>query len=153
MAQMEELATFAQKGMWEADYLLKRQMPAFRRMMQCAEVSPSISHSLAEHLTASGETSYLHSGSPLPELMPSAPSTPLLRSLTHRSSPSLPVANFGTSLPVAERLPTPILSEDIGVFSATPSVIGLLTMTELIEQFMEDLLTQEFSPMQLDEDI
>ena len=61
--------------------------------------------------------------------------------------------NFATSLPVEEPLPTPILSADIGVFDATPLVIGPPTMTELVEEFMEDLLTQEFSPILLDEDI
>ena len=145
--------TFAQKGMREVDYFLTRQMPAFRRTMQRAGVSPSISHLLAERLTADGEISYSLSESPLPELMPSVPSTPLLRSLTHLSSPSPPVANFGTSSPVAERLPTPILLEDIGAFDATPSVIGPPTMTEVVKQCMEDLLTQEFSPIRLDEDI
>ena len=106
---MEELATFTQRGMREVDYLLTRRIPAFRRMMQRAEVSPSISRLLAERLTGDGEISYSISESPLPELTPSVPSTPLLRSLTHRSSPSLPVANLGTSWAVAERLPTPIL--------------------------------------------
>ena len=61
--------------------------------------------------------------------------------------------NFDTSSPDAELLPTTTLSEYIGVFDATPSVIGLPTMTELVEEFMEDLLTQEFSPIRLDEDI
>ena len=153
MAQMEELATFAQKGMREADYLLTRQMPTFRRMMQHAGVSPSISRLLVERLMASGKISYSLSESPLPELTPSAPNTLLLRSLTRRSSPSPPIVNFATSLPVEELLPTPILSADIDVFGAIPSVIGPLTMTELVEQFMEDLLTQEFCPVLLDEDI
>ena len=152
-AQMEELATFAWKGMREADYLLTRQTPTFRRMMQRAGVSPSISHLLVEHLTGGGEISYSLSESPLPELTPSVPSTPLLRSLTRLSSPSLLVASFGTSSKVAEPLPTPILLEDIGVFDATPSITGPPTMTEVVEQFMEDLLTQEFSPIRLDEDI
>ena len=139
--------------MQEADYLLTHQTPAFRRMMQHAGVSPSISRLLAERLMAGGEISYSLSESPLPELTPSAPSTPLLRSLTHHSSPSPPVASFATSLPVEEPLPTPIPSADIGVFDAIPSVTGPLTMTELVHQFMEDLLTQEFSPVLLDEDI
>ena len=152
-AQMEELATFARKGMREAHYLLTRRMPTFRCMMQRAGVSLSISRLLVERLMAGGEISYSLSESPLPELTPSALSTPLLRSLTRLSSPSSPVANFGTSSPVAECLPTPTPLADIGVFDATPSVTGLPTMTELVEQFMEDLLTQEFSPTQLDEDI
>ena len=150
---MEELATFTQRGMREVDYLLTRRIPAFRRMMQRAEVSPSISRLLAERLTGDGEISYSISESPLPELTPSVPSTPLLRSLTHRSSPSLPIVNFSICSPVAEQLLTPIPLEDIGVFGATPSVIGPPTMTELVEQFMEDLLTQEFSPTRLNEDI
>ena len=152
-AQMEELATFAQKGMREADYLLTRRIPAFRRMMRHAGVSPSISRLLAERLTAGGEISYSLSESPLPELTPSVPSTPLLHSLTRLSSPSLPIANSGTSLPVEEPLPTPIPSVDIDVFDAIPLVTGPPTMTDLVEQFMEDLLTQEFSPVLLDEDI
>ena len=152
-AQMEELAKFARKGMQEADYLLTHRTPAFHRMMQHAGVSPSISHLLVERLMAGGEISYSLLESPLPELTPSAPSMPLLRSLTHRSSPSPLATNFGTSSPVAECLPTPTPSADIGVFDATPSVTGLPTMTELVEQFMEDLLTQEFSPVRLDEDI
>ena len=61
--------------------------------------------------------------------------------------------NSVTSLPAAEPLPTPILLEDIGVSDATPSVIGHPTMTELVEEYMEVLLTQEFSPILLDEDI
>ena len=144
---------FTQKGMREVDYLLTRRMPAFRRMMQRARVSPSISCLLVERLMASGKISYSLSESPLPELTPSAPNTPLLCSLTCRSSPSLPIANFATSLPVEEPLPTPILSADIDVFGAIPLVIGPPTMTELVEQFMEDLLTQEFCPVLLDEDI
>ena len=150
---MEELATFARKGMREADYLLTRQMPAFRRTMQHAGVSPSISRLLAERLTADGEISYSLSESPLPELTPSVPSMPLLRSLTRRSSPSSPVASFATSLPAEELFPTPTPSADIDVFDATPSVIGHPIMTELVDQFMEDLLTQEFCPVLLDEDI
>ena len=150
---MEELATFTQKGMREADYLLTRRMPVFRRMMQRAGVSPSISRLLAERLMAGGEISYSLSESPLPELTPSAPNTPLLRSLTRHSSPLPPVASFATSLPVEEPLPTPIPSADIGVFDAIPSVTGPPTMTELIDLFMQDLLTQEFCPVLLDEDI
>ena len=48
-------------------------------------------------------------------------------------------------------MPTPL--EPTIAFDATPSDIGLQTMTEVVEQFMEDLLTQEFSPVVLDEDI
>ena len=133
--------------------MLTRQTPTFRRMMRRAEVSPSISRLLAERLTADGEISYSLLDSPLPELTPSAPNTPSVRSLTHRSSPLLPVANFAINSPAAERSLTPTLSEHIGAFSATPSVTGLPTMTELVETFMEDLLTQEFCPILLDEDI
>ena len=152
-AQMEELAKFARKGMWEADYLLTRRTPAFLRMMKRASLSPSISPLLAERLTACGATFSLTSESPLPELTPSAPSTPRVLSLTRHLSLSPPVANFDTNLAVAEQSPTPIPLEDIGVFDATPLVIGPPTMTELVEEFMEDLLTQEFSPILLDEDI
>ena len=150
---MEELARFARKGMREADYLLTRRTPAFRRMMQRAGVSPSISRLLAERLTAGGETFCSLLESPLPELTPSAPNMPLLRSLTRRSSLSPLEANFVTSSPVEEPLPTPTLSEHIDVSGAIPSVTGPPTMTELVEEFMEDLLTQEFSPILLDEDI
>ena len=152
-AQMEELAMFSQKGMREADYLLKRRTPAFRRMMQHAGLSPNISRLLAEHLTADGEISYSLSESPLPELTPSAPNTPSLNSLTRHLSPSLLEANFATSLPVEEPLLTPIPLADIDVFGAIPSDTGPPTTTELVEQFMEDLLTQEFCPVLLDEDI
>ena len=150
---MEELATFARKGMREADYLLTRRTPTFLRMMRRAGLSPSISPLLAERLTAHGATSFSVSGSPLPELTPSAPSTPRVLSLTRLSSPFPLEASSATSLPVEELLPTPTPSADISVFDATPSVIGRLTMTELVEEFMEDLLTQEFSPILLDEDI
>ena len=153
IGQMEELATFSRKGMQEAGYLLKRRTPAFLRTMKRAGLSLNTSRLLAELLTERGETSSSTFGSPLPELTPSAPSTPLLRSPSCRLSPSLAVANSVTNSPVVEPLPTPILSEDIGVFVATPSVTGHLTMTELVEEFMEDLLTQEFSPTLLDEDI
>ena len=144
---------FAQKGMREADYLLMRRTPAFLRMMKRAGLSPSISPLLAEHLTAHGATSFSVSDSPLPELTPSVPSTLRVLSLTRLLSPSPPVASFGTSLPVAEQLPTPIPLEDIGVFGATPSDTGLPTMTQLVEEYMEDLLTQEFCPVLLNEDI
>ena len=69
------------------------------------------------------------------------------------SSPSLLVANFAISSLAVELLLTPTLSEHIGVSDATPSVTGLPTMTEPVEGFMEDLLTQEFCPILLDEDI
>ena len=47
-------------------------------------------------------------------------------------------------------MPTPL--EDFDAFDATPSATGQPTMTEIIDQFMEDLLTQEFSPIVLTED-
>ena len=52
-----------------------------------------------------------------------------------------------------DRSLTPTPSEHTAAFDATPSDIGPLTMTEIVDQFMEDLLTQEFSPIVLDEDI
>ena len=151
--QMEELAKFACKGMREEDYLLTRQTPAFLRMMKRAGLSPSISPLLARRLTARGVTSFSVSDSPLPELTPSAPSTPRVLSLTRRSSPSPPEANFAISSPVAGPSQTPILLEDIGVSDAIPSVTGHPTMTELVEEYMEDLLTREFYPTLLNEDI
>ena len=150
---MEDLAKFARKGMREVDYLLTRQTPAFLRMMKRAGVSPSISPLLAERLTACGEISCSISESPLPELTPSAPSTPQVLSLTRHFSHSPPAASFITSSPVEEPLPTPIPLEDIGAFGATPLVTGPLTMMELVEQYMEDQLTREFCPALLDEDI
>ena len=144
---------FAQKGMQEADYLLRRQIPAFLRTMRRAGILPATSPLLGRRLMEHGGTSFSVSESPLPELTPSAPSTPLPRSPSCLLSPSSAVANSVTNLPVEEPLPTPIPSEDTGVSDATPSVIGRLTMTELVEEFMEDLLTQEFSPILLDEDI
>ena len=150
---MEELATFAQKGMREVDYLLTRQTPAFHCMMKRAGLSPSISPLLAERLTARGVTSFSVSNSPLPELTPSTLSTPRVLSLTCLSSPSRSTASFVTSSPVEEPLPTPTPWVGIDVSDATPSATGHLTMTGLVEEFMEDLLTQEFSPILLDEDI
>ena len=150
---MEELARFARRGMQEADYLLTRRTPAFLRMMKRAGHSPNISPLLAWRLTARGAISSSPFGSPLPELTPSAPPMPRVLSLMCRSFPSPLEANFATNLPVAEPLVTPILLEDTGVFDATPSVTGHLTMTKLVEEFMEDLHTQEFSPILLDEDI
>ena len=46
--------------------------------------------------------------------------------------------------------PTPL--EDFDVFTATPLDTGPPTMTEVVDQFMEDLLTPEFSPVVLAED-
>ena len=78
---------------------------------------------------------------------------PLVQSLTRHSHLSRLETSFATFSQVAGRSPTPTLSEHIGVSDVTPSVTGPLTMTEIIKTFMEDLLTQEFSPIVLDEDI
>ena len=152
-AQMEDLATFAQKGMREADYLLTRRVPAFRRMMKRARLLPNTSRLLEQRLMAGGEISSFRSESPLPVLTPSGPSTPLLCSLTRRLSHSSSTPNSDTSLPAEELLPTPILWEAIDVSDVIPSDTGHPTMTSIVETFMEDLLTQEFSPVLLDEDI
>ena len=61
--------------------------------------------------------------------------------------------NFDTSLPAEELLPTSTHWEPIAASVATPSDTGRPTMTSIVETFMEDLLTQEFSPVLLDEDI
>ena len=78
---------------------------------------------------------------------------PLVRSLRGRLPRSQQEINFDTFSRVVDKSPTPIPSEDIVAFAATPLDIGPQTMTEVIETFMEDLLTQEFSPIVLDEDI
>ena len=150
---MEELAKFARKGMREVDYLLTCRMPAFLHTMKRAEASLNISPLLAERLMGDGEISYSRSDSPLPELTPSAPSTLSLCSLTPHSYPLRQAVNFDTNLLVVESSLTPIPWEDIDVLDATPSVTGPPTMTEIVDQFMEDLLTQEFCPILLDEDI
>ena len=150
---MEELAAFARKGMREADYLLRRRIPAFLRMMKRAGLSLNISPLLAERLTGRGETFSSTSESLLLELTPSAPSTPCLRSLSFHSSPWSLALNSVISSPVAGPSQTRIPSEDIGVSDAIPLVTGHLTMTELMEEYMEDLLTREFCPTLLDEDI
>ena len=152
-AQLEELATFAQNGMQEADYLLRRRIPAFLRTMKRAGLSLNTSPLLAQRLMALGATSFSVSDSPLPELTPSAPSTPLPRSPSCPLSPSSVPLNFVTSSLDAVQSLMPTLSADIDVSAATISDIGRPTMTEMVEEFMEDLLTQEFSPVLLDEDI
>ncbi|KIM67683.1 hypothetical protein SCLCIDRAFT_20726 [Scleroderma citrinum Foug A] len=153
LKRMEELAQFARKGMREADYLLTRRIPAYRRMMKRAGVSPTISPLLAKRLTANGETSYFLSNSPLPELTPSAPNTPSLHCLIPHFSPSPPVVNSNISWLVEESSPMPIPLADIDVSAATPLDTGPVTMTELVSQYMEDLLTREFCPIPLDEDL
>ena len=152
-AHLEELATYAQNGMKAADYLLVRQLPSFLRMMKHAQLSPDTSPLLAEQLASSGSTSCSHSVSLLPEPTLCVPAMPLVRSLTCLSPLSRQEINFDTFSQVVDRSPTPTPSEHIVASDATPLDIGPQTMTDVIEQFMEDLLTQEFSPVVLDEDI
>ena len=80
------------------------------------------------------------------------PAMPLVHSLTGRSPRSRLTTNFDTFLQVVDASPTPTPSEDFNVFDATPLDTGPPTMTEIVDQFMEDLLTQEFSPIVLAED-
>ena len=151
-ASLEELAMYAQNGMKAADYLLVRRLPSFLRMTRCAGVSPSTSPLLAERLTPSGSTSCSLSVSLPPEPTLFVPNTPLVRSLMGRLPLSQQEINFDTFSRVADLSPTLTPSEGFGVFAATPLDIGPQTMTEVIDQFMEDLLTQEFSPVVLAED-
>ena len=51
-----------------------------------------------------------------------------------------------------DRSPTPTPLEHTVAFDVTPSDTGLQTMTEVVDQFVEDLLTQEFSLIVLAED-
>ena len=150
---LEELATFAQNGMKAADYLLARRLPSFLRMMKRARLSPDTLPLLAERLALSGKTSCSLSTSLPPEPMLFVPNMPLVQFLTGRSPQSQPETNFNTFSRLADRSPTPTLSADTIAFGATPSDTGPQTMTEVVDQFMEDLLTQEFSPIILDEDI
>ena len=76
----------------------------------------------------------------------------LLRSLTACSPPSSSSSNYTTFSRVVDASPTPIPSEDFNAFGATPSDTGLPTMTKLVDQFMEDQLTQEFCLVLLAED-
>ena len=152
-AHLEELATYAQNGMKAADYLLVRRLPSFLRMMKRARLSPDISPLLAERLVSSGSTFSSRCENLPPEPMLSIPAMPLVRSLMRHSPLLQQETNFTTFSQVADRSPTPTPSEHIVASDATPSDIGQLTMTEVVEQFMEDLLTQEFSPIVLDEDI
>ena len=80
------------------------------------------------------------------------PAMPLVRSLTGRSPLSSSTTNYATFSRVVDASPTPTPSEDFNAFGATPSGTGLPTMTELVDQFMEDQLTQEFCPVMLAED-
>ena len=151
-AHLEELATYAQNGMKAADYLLVRRIPSFLRMTKCAKLSPNTSPLLAERLSWSGSISYSLSKSLPPEPTLFVPSTPLVRSLTGHSPQLRQEINFDIFSQVMDRSPTPIPLAAIVAFDATPSDIGQLTMTEVVDQFMEDLLTQEFSPIVLAED-
>ena len=121
-------------------------------MMKRAGLSPDTSPLLAEWLASSGSTSCSLSVSLPLEPTLFVPATPLVRSLTRRSPQSQQEINFDTFLRVVDRSPTPTPSEHTVAFDVTPSDIGPQTMTEVVEQFMEDLLTQEFSPIVLAED-
>ena len=135
-----------------ADYLLTRRMPTFLPMMKHAKVSPITSPSLVERLTGNGSASCSLSVNLPPEPTLFVPATPLVCSLTGCSPPSSSTTNYDTFLWVVDASPTPTPSEDFDAFDATPSGIGLPTMTELVDQFMEDQLTQEFCPIVLAED-
>ena len=124
----------------------------FQRMMRHAGVSPTTSPLLAERLSRNGSTSFSHSVRLPPEPMLFIPTTPLVRSLMVRSPPSSSTTNFNTFSQVVEASPTPTPLEDFDAFGVTPSDIGAPTMTQVINQFMEDLLTQEFCPIELAED-
>ena len=80
------------------------------------------------------------------------PATPLVCSLMAHSPPSLSTTNYDIFLWVADVSPTPTPSEDFDDFSVIPLDTGPPTMTEVVDQFMEDLLTQEFCPIMLAED-
>ena len=144
---------YAQNGMKAADYLLVQRLPSFLRMMKRAQLSPNTSPLLAEWLASSGSTFCSLSANLLPEPTLSIPAMLLVQSLTRHSPWSRQEINFDTFSRVADRSPTPTLSEPTDVFDATPSDTGPQTMTEVVEQFMEDLLTQEFGLTVLDEDI
>ncbi|KIM58628.1 hypothetical protein SCLCIDRAFT_27897 [Scleroderma citrinum Foug A] len=75
-----------------------------------------------------------------------------LRSLTPCSPPSSSSTNYDTFSRVVDVSPTPTPSEDFDAFGVTPSGTGLPTITELVDQFMEDQLTREFCPTLLAED-
>ena len=135
-----------------ADYLLTRRMPAFLHMMKRAKASPNTSPLLAERLSGSGLTSCSLSVNLPPEPTLFVPTTPLVRSLMAHSPLSTTTTNYTTFSRVVDASPTPTPSEDFNAFDATPSGTGLPTMTELVDQFMEDQLTQEFCPVMLAED-
>ena len=143
---------YAQNGMKVADYLLVRRLPSFQRMMKRAGLLPSTSPLLAEQLTPSGLTSCSLSASLPLEPTLFIPNMPLVQSLTGHSPLSQQAINFDTFSWVVDASPTPTPLEDFNVFDATPLATGPPTMTEVVDQFMEDLLTQEFSPIVLAED-
>ena len=143
---------YVQNGMKAADCLLTRRLPTYQRMMKCAGVSLNILPLLAERLTQSGSTSCSLSVSLPPEPTLFIPTTPLVRSLMAHLPRLPPTTNFDTFSQAVDVSPMPTPLEDFDAFGATPSDIGLQTMTEIVDQFMEDLLTQEFSPIVLAED-
>ncbi|KIM66884.1 hypothetical protein SCLCIDRAFT_21653 [Scleroderma citrinum Foug A] len=151
-AHLEELAMYAENGMREADNLLAWRVPAFLHMMKRARVLPSTSPLLVECLTGNGATSCSHFVSLLPEPTLSVPAMPLVRSLTDRLPCSSPTTNYATFSQAVDASRTPTPSEDFDAFNVTPLGTGHPTMTEVINQFMEDLLTQEFCPVTLAED-
>ena len=151
-AHLEELVMYAQNGMKAANYLLVRRLPSFLHMMKRAGLSPDTSPLLAKRLASNGLTSCSLSASLPPEPTLFVPATPLVQSLTRRSPQSRQEINFDTFSRVADRLLTPTPSEHTVAFDVIPSDTGPQTMTEIVDQFMEDLLTQEFSPIVLAED-
>ena len=148
---MEELLTYMQNGMKAADLLLMKRLPAYQRMMKHAGALLNISPLLAARLTRSGSISCSPSVSLPLEPTLFVPAMPLV-CLTAHSPRSLPTTNFATFSQAVDASPTPTPLEDFDAFDAIPLVIGLPTMTEIVDQFMEDLLTQEFSPIVLAED-
>ena len=124
----------------------------FLRMMRRAKVLPNISPLLAERLTGNGSISCSASVSLPPEPTLFIPAMPLVRSLTGRLPQSSSTTNYNTFSQATDASPTPTPLEDIDAFGATPSDTGPPTMTEVVEQFMEDLLTQEFCLVMLAED-
>ena len=121
-------------------------------MMKRVRLCPDTSPLLAERLASSGSTSYSPFVNLLPEPTLSVPTMPLVRSLTCHSPLSRQEINFDTFSRVVDRSPTPTPLEHTIAFNVTPSDTGLQTMTEVVDQFVEDLLTQEFSLIVLAED-
>ena len=150
---LEELVTYTQNGMKAADYLLMRWLPMFQCMMRHAGVSPTISPLLAERLSRNGSTFCSPSAMLPPEPTLFVPATLLVHSLTAHSPLSSSTTNYDTFSRVMDMSPTPTPSEDFDAFDVTPLDIGPTTMTEVVDQFMEDLLTQEFCPVMLTEEL